>query len=451
MVNEKGFSIMQKVNEKVTPVAAKIAGQRHIQAISGGIMTIIPFTLLAAIFNIINTPPVTEQIIASGSTYGKIMSGWYNFAQKYGSILSVPNNMTMGLMAVIVVFAISYKLASSYHMKELSTALISLIVFLAVAAPATPAYLAAAVTEGADFSMLGTTNVLDMTYLGSVGLFVAIIIALLSTELTRFCIEKKIVIKLPDAVPAAVGESFSTVIPLFINFVVFYGAGLILQGTTGYSIPQAINRILTPAINNVNTPWAMILIITLGNLMWCFGIHGPSLISMLYIPLQFQIYAANYAIVAEGGNAAFQPIDMSQYTNPYLGLNLVLLFMVSSKQLKAIGKASIIPGIFMINEPVIFGVPIMFNPLMLIPQLLVPVVTMGLSYIAGSLGVITGGYNILFAQLPIGLNPYFASMNVANLIFAFVMVAVQFILWLPFVRVYDRQLVVQEEANEQTM
>lgn len=447
MKKEGSVSFMYKVNEKVNPIAAKISGQRHIQAVTGGMMTVLPFTLIAAIFNIIKSPPVTAEIIASGSTYGKILSGWYNFATKYNGILSVPYNMTMGLISLIVVFGISYKLASSYKMKELSTAMISLVIFMMVAAPATPVYLAKAVTEGVDMTTLPTVNALNMTYLGTSGLFVAIVIGLLSTEVTRFCIEKKLVIKLPDAVPAMVGDSFSSMIPLGVNVVVFYGINLILSGLTSLTLPEAINAVITPAISNVNTPWAIILIIALGNLLWCFGIHGPALFSMLYIPLQFQIYAANSEIAAAGQTVAFQAIDMTQYSNCILGLDILLLFVVRSQQLKAVGKVSIIPGIFRIDEPLIFGAPIMYNPYLIIPMVGVPAVCMGLSYIAGSLGIITGGYNIVYASLPIGLNPFFATMNAANFVFALLMVVVAAVLWLPFIKMYDKSLLEQEKEN----
>ncbi|SHO45272.1 PTS sugar transporter subunit IIC [Anaerocolumna xylanovorans] len=451
MAKENNVSVMRRINDKVTPVFGKIARERHIQAISGGLMAIVPFTLLAAIFNIIKTPPVTDSMIANGGFWAHIFGGWYNFAHKYNDILSVPSNMTMGMMSIIAVFAISYKLAESYKIKAFSASLISFIMFLLVASPGIPAYLASQVNKGVDMSTLSTTTVLDTTYLGSVGLFVAIIVSLISTEITRLCIQKKITIKMPDAVPAGVAESFSSVIPLLINCLIFYGASLIIQQTAGLSIPAAINKLIVPAIGNVNTPGGILLIITLGNLMWLFGVHGPALFSMLYIPIMFQVYSQNLGIAEAGHAVAFQAIDMTQFSNPYFGLNLVLLFCVASKQLKAIGKASIVPGVFLINEPVIFGIPIMFNPFMVIPVLVIPVVTMGLSWILGSAGWLTGGYNIIFAQLPIGLNAFLASMNVRNLIFAFIMYFVQFLIWLPFVKAYDKQLKIQELEREKSV
>lgn len=449
MVENKKVSIMHQVNEKVTPVFAKIAGERHIQSISGGLMTIVPFTLLAAIFNIIKTPPVTAEMIEEGGVWAHIFGGWYNFAQKYNGILTVPSDMTMGMMSLIAVAAISFKLAESYKIKAFSTSLISIVMFLLVAAPSVPAYLASQITQGADISTLMTSSVLDITYLGSTGLFVAIIIGLVSTEITRLCIQKNITIKMPDAVPAGVAESFSSVIPLLLNCFAFYGGSLLINNIFGVSIPAAINSLITPAIGNINTPGGILLVITLGNLFWLFGVHGPALFSMLYIPLQFQIYAQNLGIVQAGGTAAFQAIDMTQFSNPYFGLNLALLFCVASKQLKAIGKASIIPGVFLINEPVIFGTPVMFNPYMVVPVLIIPAINMGLSYILGSVGFLTGGYNIIYAQLPLGLNAFLASMNVRNLIFAFAMYFVQFVIWVPFVRAYDKQLKKQEQEREE--
>lgn len=444
----KKQAISNFIQNKIIPVSGKIGNQRHIQAISTGLMYLIPLTLLAAIFNILANPPITQAIIDEGGWYATLFRGWFNFAQEYRTILSIPPNMTMGLISVIAVVGISYNLAKSYKMKELSTAFLSLIMFLIVAAPAVPAYLASVLTPDADLSQIAPTNVLDTSYLGAAGLFVAIVIALLSTEVTRFCLEKNLKITMPDSVPPAVSESFSSVIPAIINCFVFFGLNVLLNNFLGTSLPDVINSVLTPAVDNVNTPLAIIAIITFGNLLWIFGIHGPAITSVLYIPIMFSVVGANAELVAQGQEPLFQPVMLTQFANAYFGFTILLLF-AKSKQLKSVGKVGIIPGVFLISEPVIFGTPIMFNPILAIPQLLAPVITMLLALVGYNVGFLEPDFNIIFAQLPLGLNAFFASMSFRNLIFFFLMIGVQVLIWYPFLKVYDRQLVKSEKEVEQ--
>lgn len=443
---------MNKIQNKVMPVANKIAQQRHLRAISTGLMYIVPFSLLAAVFNIIATPPITESIIQEGGWYAALFGGWYEFSQKYSAVLSLPSNMTLGLISVIAVFGIAYSLAKSYKMKELSTAFTALIMFLIVASPVEPAYLASAAAGAEDLSELSTTNVLSTSYLGSSGLFVAIVIALLSVELTRFCFAKDLRIKMPDSVPPAVAESFSTIVPVMINCGVFYGGDLLLRHFADKSLPEIIMMVLTPAIDNVNTPWAMIGIITLGNFLWLFGIHGAAVTSMLYLPVQMAVIAENAAIVAQGGEAVYQPVMITAFNNSYFGLVLLMLIIAKSRQLKAVGKVSVVPGVFMISEPVIFGAPIMFNPILAVPHLLAPVISMVLTWVGYVSGFLDPSYNMIMARLPLGLNPFFSAMSIKNFLFFFVMLAVQTAIWYPFFKIYDNQLVLQESQNskEQT-
>lgn len=442
-------SFLDRLQEKVIPYANKFAQQRHVQAISTGLMYIIPLTLLGAIFNIIANPPVTQSILEQGG-FMTIFSGWFHFAQEYNSILTIPFNMTMGLVSVVAVTGISFNLAKSYKMKELSTAIISLIMFLIIAAPAAPAYMASSLAGVSDLSQVMPVNALNTTYLGSGGLFVAIVIGLLSTEITRFCQDKKLVIKMPDVVPPAVSESFSCVIPAFINFIILFGIDLLCKNFGGVGMPAMINQILTPAIDNVNSPVVMILIVMLGNFLWLFGIHGASIVSALYVPIMLSSTIANGQLVAAGQDPVFSAVFLNNFTNSYLGITILAMF-AKSRQMKAIGKVAIVPGFFMINEPVIFGLPIMFNPILAIPHLLIPAISMLIAWAGYSVGFLTPDFNLIFAQLPLGLNALFGSMSINNFLFAIAIVGLQIVLWYPFFKIYDKQLIAKEKETEVTL
>lgn len=449
-MNETGSkkNFFESIQDKVMPVAGKIGQQRHVQAISGGLMYTIPLTLLGAIFSILANPPITEDLVNQGGWYASIFSGWYNFALNFRTELLVPINMTMGLLSIVAVMAISYNLAKSYDLKSFSASLTALVMFLIVSAPAVPAYLQSALGNVDDLSSVTAVNVLDTSYLGSAGLFVAIVVAISSTEVTRFCIKKNLVIKMPDSVPPNVSESFSSVIPVLINCVVFYGISLFSQHVLSRNFPSLIMSILTPAISNVNTPVAIIAIITLGNFLWLFGIHGAAITSTLWVPVMMQMTAANAEMVASGGSPVFQPVFLTGFSNAFFGITFLLLF-AKSRQLKALGKISIVPGVFLISEPVIFGAPIMFNPILAIPCLLAPIINMLLGYAAFTIGLIQAPFNLIFAQLPIGLNAFFGSMSFNNLIFYMLTLVVQVFVWYPFFKIYDKQLIKQEAEQEQ--
>lgn len=445
---ENKTNILESVQDKIMPIANKVGQQRHIQAISSGLMYTIPLTLLGAVFSIIANPPITEALMEEGGWYASLFGWWYNFALTYRAELLLPTNMTMGLLSIVAVMAISYNLAKAYNLKSISVSLTALVMFLIVSAPAVPAYLQSALAGIEDLSTAATVNVLETSYLGSAGLFVAIVVAIFSTEITKFCIKRNLVIKMPDSVPPNVSESFSSVIPVMINCMIFYGISLFSQNVLSRNFPTLIMSILTPAISNVNTPFAIIAIITLGNFLWLFGIHGAAITSTLWVPVMMQMTAANAEIVASGGSPVFQPVFLTGFSNAFFGITLLLLF-AKSKQLKALGKVSIVPGVFLISEPVIFGAPIMFNPILAIPCLLAPIINMLLGYIAFTIGFIQAPFNLIFAQLPIGLNAFFGSMSFNNLFFYMLTLVVQVMVWYPFFKIYDRQLVHQESEQEQ--
>ena len=220
---------MHFVEDKMSPIADKLGEQRHLSAMQKGFMTVLPLIFVGAVFMVIANPPVTADMVKSGGVWS-IFSGWFNFATKYKMAILVPYNMSMGLLALAVTFVIADNLATSYSMKGITNGLTALVVFLLVAAPAN--YLALAD---------GTTPLLmNCTYLGAQGLFTAIIVALLTVEITRFCEIHNITIRLPEICPPALTNSFRTIVPMVINVSIFYILSLLSSNYLGMSIPALI-------------------------------------------------------------------------------------------------------------------------------------------------------------------------------------------------------------------
>ena len=244
---------MHFVEDKMSPIADKLGEQRHLSAMQKGFMTVLPLIFVGAVFMVIANPPVTADMVKSGGVWS-IFSGWFNFATKYKMAILVPYNMSMGLLALAVTFVIADNLATSYSMKGITNGLTALVVFLLVAAPAN--YLALAD---------GTTPLLmNCTYLGAQGLFTAIIVALLTVEITRFCEIHNITIRLPEICPPALTNSFRTIVPMVINVSIFYILSLLSSNYLGMSILCSWFNILMCIYVVIMVLWSA----------WTNGYHG---------------------------------------------------------------------------------------------------------------------------------------------------------------------------------
>lgn len=291
---------MHFVEDKMSPIADKLGEQRHLSAMQKGFMTVLPLIFVGAVFMVIANPPVTADMVKSGGIWS-IFSGWLNFATKYKMTILVPYNMSMGLLAMAVAFVIADNLATSYSMKGITSGLTALVVFLLVAAPAN--YLALAD---------GTTSLLmNCTYLGAQGLFTAIIVALLTVEITRFCEIHNITIRLPEICPPALTNSFRTIVPMVINVSIFYILSLLSSNYLGVSIPALIEKVLATPIAAVDSVPGSLFLCAFMLLLWCCGVHGQMVTMALTAPITTAAFTANAALVAKGQAPIFHPIFMT--------------------------------------------------------------------------------------------------------------------------------------------
>lgn len=411
----------------------KLGSNKAFSSISKSMMGTMAIILVGAIFQIVATIPT--------------LFGWYTTESTIYHILYAPYNMTMGILSVFVVFMIGYNYAKSLAMKPMQNGFVALICFLIVAAPATTITLA----DGAT-----TMTVLDTSNLGAAGLFVAIIIGILTVNLTHFCEKKNIVIKMPDVVPAFLSEAFSAMLPLLFNILIWYGVGtalnLLTQGQM--TLPLLITYILSIPLSAVNTVPGMFITILFACLLWTFGIHGSMVVFIAIMAVMMQNTAANAAAVAAGNPPQFYPtllfgaLACAGGTGNTLGLVLLGLKSAKSKQLKAVSKAAIIPGIFNINEPVTFGFPIMYNPIMAIPYILTPLITMLILWLGYAIGFLKPAYVIILSLMPLFVGEFLGSMAWQNLFIPIVGIVVGLIVYYPFFKVYDKQLVEKEAAAE---
>src|SRR5690625_4060552 len=249
-------AIMNFLEEKLMPIAAKLSEQRHLKAIRDGIISTIPLTIIGGICLILSFPPIDPARTEATNILNKFLLAWYNWATPNMEAILTPYNMSMAIMAVFAAFGIGYSLAKhyseEYEMNPLSSAIISAVVFLLVAAPA-------------------QNEMIPTEFLDAKGLFTAMIVGLVTVEITRILVGRGMAIKMPDGVPPAVAAPFASLVPMLVNVALFYGLNLFLYSTRGTGLTETIMNILTPAINAADSLWFMIIIVIICHLLWFVG------------------------------------------------------------------------------------------------------------------------------------------------------------------------------------
>ena len=428
-------TLLEKLDKVLSPIGAKVGNQIHLKSISNGMMMTLPLIVVGSIFLIIANPPVNPDLInpETANIFMKFMLSWKEFAVDNYQTLTTPYNMTMGIVGMMSAFAIAYCLASEYKMKASISGLISTAMFLMICAPSVDGAIA--------------TN-----FLGADGLFIAIIIGLSSVEVTRFVESNGWQFKFPDTVPPAVTAFVNSLLPLLLNIIVLYGINILIISNIGISIPEAIMKVLTPALSVVDNIWGYLAIITLGNVLWLLGVNGTSIIFPIVFALGIQNTGINADLVAKGQDPSVI-MNLQMFRFAILGgagntLGLTLLMMKSkSAHLKSLGRLGIVPGVCGINEPIIFGGPIVFNPILAIPFIVTPIITVGLGYLAQVMGLITPGYLVDPSFTPFFAQAYFSSMDWRNVLFVFGLVILSIVIYYPFFKIYEKNMLAQEGVS----
>lgn len=443
-------------NRTLVPIASKLANQRHLASIRDGMVVAIPLSILGGICLIISTPPFKPETLGDWGFISDMLLGWYNWAQANKAMLQLPYNMTMALMGLFVAFAIAYNLAKRYNMAPLNASIVSTAVFLMVSAPVSKAVPVEAINEGtAVADMLGQTGAfIPTTYLDAKGIFTAIIVAIGCVEIMQFLLKKNIRFKLPQGVPPAISSSFDAIIPLFLCVIVFYALSLFVQNISGELLPSMIMSILAPAISGLDSLWGICLITMIAQIFWFFGLHGASITQPIRLPFMQMYLVAN--IAAFSANEEIPHF----FTQPFwsyvialggggatLGLCLLLL-KSKSAELKTLGKLSIGPAFFNINEPIIFGLPMVLNPMMMIPFIFVPVVNTIITYSCMYFGIVGKGVIETPWTTPAPLGAALGCMDIKAGVLVIGLIILDMILYYPFFKLMEKQKLEEEQGTE---
>lgn len=426
--------------EKVLmPIAEKVEQNRYLSAIREGFTSIMPFLIIGSIFLLLSNLPSETLNNALGSIFGAD-----NIA-KLGYLLEP----TFNIMALLVIIGIAKSLLEYYRIKDTSALILPIITFLLL-----NNFNITLTTEAGETITSG--GVIPMNYLGAAGLFVAMISTILTVEAYHWIKERGWVIKMPDSVPPAVSRSFSSLIPAAIILTVVFIIKVVFEYTPYLTVFDLIYQCLQQPLSALgNSLPSQIISEGLISLFWCFGVHGDTVVSAVMGPIWRGLSAENLALV----QASKDPVNIicQQFRDVYLiaggtGATLSLLASIwigaKSPELKTVAKLSGPAAIFNINEPVIFGIPIVLNPIMMIPFILVPAVLCITTYAAMSMGfvpLLTG------IEIP-WTTPVFISGWLAGGWRALVLQIVNFIvatvIYFPFVKILDKELIKKSKERE---
>ncbi|QDI91423.1 PTS sugar transporter subunit IIC [Salicibibacter halophilus] len=439
--------MIQWLEDHLMEPLGKIAQNKYLQSIRDAfVIFALPIIITGSIFLIIANPP---DEISGMPVLGPLVDAWVNAVEPIQAQLLFPFNLTFGIMAITVAFGVGYSLAQRKDdMDSVMAGILSMLAFFMTAFPVV------------DIEEIAFGEILAV--LGGEGLFVAIILSILVTELMDFLTKRGFTFEMPASVPPYVVRSFRVVVPFMIILPLVWALQWIVYANFELTLPQAIMAMFQPLVTASNTYWAALGMILVMMVLWGMGIHGMNVVSSVVYPFWMSQLAANADAVAAGEQATgivtepffhmFTHIGGSGVT---LGLAIFMLFSASI-QIKQVGKTSIVPSIFNINEPLIFGLPIVLNPILFIPFVMAPVVVVTINYIMFATGVMPPVVVQPPFTVPLGFGGFLATGGSFMAVLIQVLnVIVATIIYYPFFKRYEKQLVKQEQAdaaeeNEQT-
>lgn len=443
--------ITQFMDEKLSTPMAKLAEQRHLRAIRDGIIATLPLIIVSSMFLVIAFLP------------NQMPEGWNitQFIKANQFKILLPYRMTMYIMTLYAVFGIGYSLARSYKLDGLSGAIMAEMAYLLTIIPkvgpsANEAVKALAVGNADLTAYIGSVPAgltIAPANLGSGGMFVGIIAAIFAVEVFRFTETKNFKISMPPQVPASVARSFEALVPTAIIII----AVSTLTMWIGVDVHGIMTKLVAPLVSATDTLPSVLLIIFIGMFFWIFGIHGWSIVGTVARPLWLTLldsntaaYAAGTAVPHIGPEPFYQWFIMIGGSGTTIGLAILFLVKARSAYGKALGKTAFIPAVFNINEPMIFGAPIVLNPVLMIPFILTPMVCATIAWTATSLGMVNRVVALAPWTLPGPIGAYLATGgDWRGAVLSVVLIFVSIAMYLPFFNMYDNKLL-KEETEEVT-
>lgn len=422
---------ISKIESVLVPIASKISNNKYISSISNGFTMCLPVFIVGAIFSLLS---------------GLQLGGYQDFIINLGikEFLLIIPQITTNLLSLYVVFFIAYSLTEKNDLKKDSSfcGLLALVAFFII----TPTGMIT--TEGV------SVKALPFSWLGSQGLFMAIIVALITGAIYNTIIKRNWILKMPDGVPPTISKSFAALIPGFVISIVFLLITIIFSKTSAGNPHDFLYNILKSPLQALSgSVWTYLLLAFLAGLLWFFGIHGAMVTSPFQIMLFMDAGVANEAAYAAGQELpniltnTTRSVTLLGGIGATLSLVLLMLFFAKSKRYKSLGKLSFLPGLCGINEPIMFGFPLVLNPIMFIPFITVPIINGIILYFTMNIGLVGKPRiaNAVFG-MPVFLDGFVIS-GFGAVVLQIILLVIDMLIYLPFFKIQDNQALKEEESE----
>ena len=400
------------MEENFIPIATKIGSQRHLVAIRDGFIALMPLIMAGSLAVLLNNVFLTESsLVATWFNLNADTSAYLQFTGKY--LVPVMGNIwwgTFAVLALVLVFTIAYSLAKSYEVNPLSAAVVAVAGYLSL----TPQGVVVSLEDGSTVETWGNFGV---EYFNFGALLTAIIITLVITQIFIYLMKKDITFKLPDNVPPAVGRAFAAIIPGAVAILAGAIVPLIISLLNNASILVETNifdllsRFVTGPFKNLSqNPFSAIIYVLLIQVFWIFGLHGGNMTGAITNAIYLPAVAEN----AQGGENVFTSVFFDSFVHiggagATLAIVIVILLASKRKDWREVTKLAGGAAVFKINEPIMFGLPVVLNPILIIPFLLVPVVLTLIAYFATVIGLVSYTNVIVPWVTPVGLSGFIAT------------------------------------------
>ncbi|GKZ03664.1 permease IIC component [Paraclostridium bifermentans] len=419
-------AIMKFMDKYIIPVAGKLGAQRHLVAVRDGFVAMIPITMIGALATLVNNLPIPAYQNFMKNTFGET---WTTLGGDlwWGSIAT---------MALFLVVGVAYNLAKSYDEDGLQAGLIALSIFFVMSPQ-----VANIVTEAGD--KVSGWGFVPSGYISNSALFTAIVIGLLATEIfVKLSRIKKINIKMPDGVPPAVARSFAKLIPGMLTIAIFGAIGLLIKTLSGgLFLNDLLNTYLAAPLKGAADSLGSTMLITFFiHALWTIGLHGANIAMPITETLLMDLGAENAALAQAGATEGFHTLAgafLDAFV--YLGgsgmiLGLIIALIIAGRRRKDMIALGLAPSVFNISEPVIFGLPIVLNPIYMIPFVLAPVVCSAVAYLAIDMGLVMP---VIAAKIPWVTPPilggFLATGHWTGAALAAVNLLISIVIYIPFV------------------
>lgn len=418
--------------EKAKPFFEKISRNAYLRAIRDGFIAAMPVILFSSLFLLVAFVP---------NIFG------FTWQKEQVDLIMKPYGYTMGIVALIVAGTTAKSLTDTFNRQLPKTNQIN--------------FISTMIASISGFLILASDGIeggFASGYMGTKGLLTAFIAAFITVNIYKLCVKNNVTIRMPEEVPPNISQVFKDLIPYALSVFVLYGIDLLIRFYVGTSVAEAVLKLFAPLFTVADGYLGITIIFGAYALFWFVGIHGPSVVEPAIAAITYANIETNFQLLQLGQHAdkvLTSSTQMFIVTMGGTGATLVVPFMfmwlTKSKRNKAIGRASVIPTFFGVNEPILFGAPLVLNPVFFIPFVFAPIANVWIfKFFVDTLGMNSFSVNLPWttpAPLGIVMGTRFAALA---FVLALVLIVVDVLIYYPFLKVYDEQILEEEKAGKFT-